>query len=119
MCEIALPASPNWYCSHVMDANTEGMFVFGARRDVMVFDVTCYPAKSHGVFRAHRDKVSALALSPHQRENTNLCCSGSEDGKLKIWKTESKEQLFEHANHRVGVYVFEKVVILSYFSIYL
>ncbi|OWF45310.1 gem-associated protein 5-like [Mizuhopecten yessoensis] len=100
MSEITIPASPNWYCTHVTDANNAGVYVFGARRDVLIFDVTCYPAKAKGVFRAHRDKVSAVALSPHQDENITTCCSGSEDGKLKIWNTETKEQLFEHNAHR-------------------
>ncbi|XP_033744086.1 gem-associated protein 5-like [Pecten maximus] len=98
--EITIPASPNWYCTHVTDAKSAGVYVFGARRDVFIYDVTCYPAKSRGVFRAHRDKVSAVALNPHREENITTCCSGSEDGKLKIWNIESKEQLFEQSTHR-------------------
>ncbi|XP_060082615.1 gem-associated protein 5-like [Ylistrum balloti] len=99
MPEITIPASPNWYCSHVTDANSAGVYVFGARRDVLIYDVTCYPAKALGVFRAHRDKVSAVGLNPY-RDDSTKCCSGSEDGKLKIWNIESKEQIFEHNTHR-------------------
>ncbi|XP_069129450.1 gem-associated protein 5-like isoform X2 [Argopecten irradians] len=98
--EITIPASPNWYCTRVTDANSAGIYVFGARRDVLVYDVTCYPAKSLGVFRGHRDKVSAVALNPHGEKNITTCCSGSEDGKVKVWNVESKEQLFEHNSHR-------------------
>jgi len=114
MSESVLPASPNWYSSRVADANSHGIFVFGARRDVVVFNINMYPPAYKGTFRLHRDKVSAVALRSDGKDS--LCCSGSEDGKVKIWNVESKALLSDHSTHNVRLLNYIILIVLYAWS---
>lgn len=100
-----IPASPNWYCSKVTDSNNRKIIVFGARHFVYVFGYVDYPPVYQGVFMGHREKVTSLALCEHEEYNT-LCCSGSDDGNVKLWDTENRNLKMEHSMHSVSMPLF-------------
>lgn len=97
-----ISASPNWYCSKVTDSNSSGILVFGTRHDVYIFDCKQYPPRFKSVFVGHKEKVTAATLCEHDHY-INMCCSGSEDGTIKLWNVEDRELKLEHSIHTVGI----------------
>ena len=95
-----IPASPNWYCSKVTDCNKSNTLVFAARHDIYVFGYHEFPPTYQGVFTSHREKVTALTLCDHD-EYMSMCCSGSEDGSVKLWNVTDLKINFEHKIHSV------------------
>ncbi|KAJ8298182.1 hypothetical protein KUTeg_024713 [Tegillarca granosa] len=98
MTELTLPPSPNWYCPKVIDMDSTGKLAFGARQDVHIFNTADFPPIYLGVFGLHRDRISAVALCPPHYSSPS-CCSASEDGKVKVWNTETKALQHEHNTH--------------------
>lgn len=102
MTEYVLPASPSWYSSRVTDANECGLFVFGAKNAIFVWDINVKPPRHKGYFRAHQDRVVGVSLDRHLPSQPQAkCCSAGEDGKIKIWNLDSQTQLAEHSEHKV------------------
>ena len=101
MSEVIIPASPNWYSTKIVASSKFGILVFAARHDVVIFDCHSFPVTYKGVYASHREKVTALTISSHE-DFSSLCCSGSEDGVIKVWCTESKEERETHSLHAVG-----------------
>lgn len=102
MDEFVLSASPNWYASCVIDLSPKNEFVYAARRDVITFDATKYPPIYIGTFYLHREKVTAVKLSLSKDSDASVCCSGSEDGIVKVWEFRSKNLIAEHSLQSVS-----------------
>ena len=100
MTKYVLPASPNWYCSRVTDANKHGVFVFGAKHSIFVWNINVKPPRHLGYFRAHQERVVGLSLCRHLPSQPR-CCSAGEDGKVKIWDLDSRTQIAEHSEQKV------------------
>lgn len=96
MCDLILPPSPQWYCSKIIDFNTKGVVVFGARHDVFVLDASIIPPIYKAQCCLHKERISSLALN-----ESNICCSASEDGKVKVWSIDNPmEAIADHNTHR-------------------
>ena len=104
MTKYVLPASPNWYCSRVTDANKHGVFVFGAKHSIFVWNINVKPPRHLGYFRAHQERVVGLSLCRHLPSQPR-CCSAGEDGKVKIWDLDSQTQISEHSEQKVELSV--------------
>ncbi|KAL3879528.1 hypothetical protein ACJMK2_031822, partial [Sinanodonta woodiana] len=102
MAENVLPASPNWYCSKISDCSEDGVYVFGARHDVYIFDVAGQTPVYQGVFCGHKEKVTALSLS-FDRGKDLKCCSASEKGDMKVWNVSTREELQMFNLHNVKI----------------
>lgn len=99
MCDLILPPSPQWYCSKIIDFNTKGIVVFGARHDVFVLDASIIPPIYKAQCCLHKERISSLALN-----ESNICCSASEDGKVKVWSIDNPmEAIADHNTHRVSI----------------
>ncbi|KAH3858183.1 hypothetical protein DPMN_100803 [Dreissena polymorpha] len=100
MTKTIIPASPNWYCTKVTHSNKRNILVFASRHDIYIFGYDQYPAQFSGVFVGHKEKVTALSLCNHD-QYVMLCCSGSEDGSVKLWNTVDCTVSAEHIIHKV------------------
>ncbi|KAJ8675733.1 hypothetical protein QAD02_011519 [Eretmocerus hayati] len=88
MNEVTLPPSPNWYLSSVLASAKDGTIAWGARNAIVI-------AKSKNdskgleysiIQRAHPDKVTTLAFSPREQEDSNYqLVSGGDDHAVRIW----------------------------------
>ncbi|XP_061165000.1 gem-associated protein 5-like [Saccostrea echinata] len=95
MCDLILPPSPQWYCSKIIDYNKKGIVIFGTRHDVFVLDASSVPPTYVAQCCLHKERISSVALN----EN-NICCSASEDGKVKVWKIDNpRDAIDEHNIH--------------------
>lgn len=101
MATKVIPASPNWYCSQVVDSSPSKSLVYGARNCVYIFGCEEFPPKYLGIYCGHREKVTALCLCKHEDYVMN-CCSASEEGSVKLWNTEDRTTISEHSIHQVG-----------------
>jgi len=96
-----IPASPNWYCSRVIDSNESKLIVYGARNCVYIYNYEEYPPAYLGVYTGHREKITTLSLC-HNEDYSSLCCSASEEGAVKVWDTNDKSTKCEHSIHSVS-----------------
>lgn len=99
MHERHLPASPNWYCSRCSDINSKGVFGFGAKNTVYLLNVTAASPAVAGELAGHTERVSGFAFCPNEGQE-HICCSTSDDKKVKIWDAEQKILLKEHNVHQ-------------------
>lgn len=60
-----LPPSPNWYLSSVSDANYDGIYVYGSKQNVYVFDISIATSgpRMIGCYTGHTDRVTSVALN--------------------------------------------------------
>jgi WD40 repeat protein len=130
--ERNIPTSPNWFLSHASDANETGVYAFAARMNVFVMDVSVPSAgpRMLGYFSGHGERVTAVALSPLRAteeisgpaeekilsasadgENVDLknvlleglmCCSGSDDKTVRIWRLDGMTEEQSHEQHKVN-----------------
>eukprot|EP00126_Sphaerothecum_destruens_P013463 Sdes_comp23039_c0_seq1m21375 len=94
--QYILPPSPNWYSSHVVDANpTTGWFVYACKNIALTWKYdqeTWETPRLISHFRNHHSKISALGFS-HTLSKENLLASVSSDGVLKLWEANSLLEL--------------------------
>jgi len=107
--EQIFPASPNWYCSHVIDGNSDGVVCFGAKNSLYLWDVSSpVSPKFISHFIAHEERVVGVSLcqtTNHKGDSVKpslKCCSAGEDGKVKIWDLQTNALLMEHSHQKVG-----------------
>ena len=95
-----LSASPSWYCSRVSDCHSKGVFVYGAKNSIYLLDITGLTPVLKDNVEVHKDRVLGISVC-HQVTDTVLCCTTSEDKKIRIWDLEKKELKEEHQYHKV------------------
>lgn len=98
-----LSASPSWYCSRVSDCHPKGVFIYGAKNSVYVLDITNNNENSPNYLTSvevHHDRVTSLSVNQHDH-NKIVCCTASDDKKVRIWDIDSKELREEHSYHKV------------------
>ena len=66
MAEKTIPPSPNWYLSSASDANESGVYVYAARLNVYVLDISIPSAGPRMLrcYMGHTERVSSVALRP-------------------------------------------------------
>ncbi|XP_072120245.1 gem-associated protein 5 [Mobula birostris] len=94
-----LTPSPNWYCSRCSDASLGGVLGFGAKNGVFLLGVTRDRPLVLGELMGHTERVTGFVFCPHPGLS-GICASASDDGTVKIWDTENKAVLKEHAAHQ-------------------
>ncbi|XP_070198207.1 gem-associated protein 5-like, partial [Littorina saxatilis] len=138
MADKTLPPSPNWYLSSASDANEAGVYVYAARMNVYVFDISV-PKSGPRMLRwypGHTERVASVSLSPsavpasvaqqteervEESEGAGikkadvtegvLCCSGGDDKMVKIWAVDSMADVQSHSEHK------EKVTVVSWSAV--
>lgn len=115
-----LPASPNWYCSSVIDVSSDGILVYGARSDLNILMLrgrldlntetssTAHITKpddndSHAldgcvcrlietVSRVHRERITTVRIV-EQSCTTQGIVTASEDGRIKyfVYNSQGKQ----------------------------
>ena len=127
MAEKSLPPSPNWYLSLASDANEAGVYVYAARLNVYVLDVS-FPSAGPRMIRCymeHTERVTSVALSPDGDAASPalpqpaswadeseavagndfgagvLCCSGGDDKYVRIWAVDTLSDVQSHNEHKV------------------
>jgi len=102
--ECILPASPNWYCSRIVDCSVNGVACIGAKNAIDVWDVCSNPARHVCHIDAHHDRIVAVSLCHASGSEPQKCCSAGQDGKVRIWNLENKELMHEHSCHKVNCF---------------
>ena len=114
--EFVLPGSPNWFLSSVSSGTDAGLYAFGSKNHVFVYDLREVSQARHdegtpqfGVlsqkmpkliscFKGHDLKVSSVCLSPDPEQW--VCCSADE-ATVKLWDVMSLTILKVHTEHKV------------------
>ena len=132
MAEKNIPPSPNWFLSSASAADETGVYVYAARMNVYVFDVSqpsLGPRMRH-CYMGHTERVTSVALSPKSVSESPAsqrraddgeedgtvpevsditaglqCCSAGDDKTVKIWMVDSLSDVQSHNEHKVGVTV--------------
>jgi len=99
--ECVLPASPNWYCSRIVDCSVNGTACIGAKNAIDVWDISADPARHICRIDAHHERIVAVSLCCASGSVPQKCCSAGEDGKVRVWNLENRELLHEHCYHKV------------------
>ncbi|KAK3719788.1 hypothetical protein RRG08_040090 [Elysia crispata] len=99
MGDFVLPPSPNWFLPAVSSGNEAGLYAFGSKNDVLVYDIsminskesksfdsTGQPPKLVTFYSEHSLKVLGVCLSPDPTQW--ICCSCQEDI-IKLWDVRS------------------------------
>ncbi|RUS82626.1 hypothetical protein EGW08_009619, partial [Elysia chlorotica] len=103
MSDFILPPSPNWFLPAVSSGNEVGLYAFGSRNRVIVYDISPIDSKEEvskekqfgsfgnpprlvGIFSEHSLKVLGVGLSPDPTQW--ICCSCQEDC-IKLWDVRS------------------------------
>ncbi|XP_012945659.1 gem-associated protein 5, partial [Aplysia californica] len=110
-----LPCSPNWFLCSVSSGSESGLYAFGSKTDVLVYDVSLTlgrvsstsglgkssesvaPPAFVGCYSGHRDKVTAVRLHPDSLQWT--CCS-SDDYSVNLWDIRSLVSMQVHNEHK-------------------
>lgn len=71
MAEKTVPPSPNWYLSLASDANEAGVYVYAARLNVYILDISVPSAGPRMLrcYMGHTERVASVALSPTLRDD--------------------------------------------------
>ncbi|XP_074649627.1 gem-associated protein 5-like [Tubulanus polymorphus] len=100
-----ISSSPNWYCSRISDCSLDGVYAYGAQNKIHLFvakgskcDANLLPGFL-GCFEAHSERVTSVCFCP---TDSSTCCSGSDDGSVKIWDINKRTNLKGHVNHQPG-----------------
>lgn len=99
--ECILSASPNWYCSRIVDCSVNGAAVIGAKNAIDIWDICAEPARHVCRIDAHNERVVAVSLCNAVNSVPQKCCSAGEDCKVRVWNLENMELLYEHCRHKV------------------
>uniref|UniRef100_A0A667XLE8 Gem nuclear organelle associated protein 5 n=1 Tax=Myripristis murdjan TaxID=586833 RepID=A0A667XLE8_9TELE len=108
MHERSLPASPNWYCSRCSDVSDRGVLAFGARSVIHLAEVG---DRSPGLFISlllwselvgHKETVSGFSFCHHAGQS-HMCVSGSGDGSVIFWDSDSRLSTRELSPHQSPV----------------
>ena len=101
--DYILPASPNWYCSRIVDCDSRGIVCIGCKNAIYVWNVLLQPPKFISYITAHHERVVGVSLCPVEAGSLGplWCCSVGEDGKVRIWDFDNKSLLKEHELHKV------------------
>ena len=103
MSDFVLPSSPSWFLSAISCGSEAGLYAFGSRDDVLVYDLSpisskekkkvgqssvlsCQSPKLVAFFSEHSNKLLAVNLSPDPTQW--ICCSCQED-LIKLWDVRS------------------------------
>ncbi|XP_051869754.1 gem-associated protein 5 [Pristis pectinata] len=99
-----LTPSPNWYCSRCSDGGPGPgrRLGFGAKNSIFLLEVTRSRPLILGELTGHTERVTGFSFCPHA-SLANTCASTSDDGTVKIWDTETKAVLKEHAAHQTTI----------------
>ncbi|XP_028277545.1 gem-associated protein 5 [Parambassis ranga] len=99
MRERSLPASPNWYCSRCSDVSSSGLLGVGAKNIIYLIDVSASSCRVAGELVGHQDLVSGFSFCQHA-DQSHLCVSSSNDGSIRLWDSDSRTLVKEHAAHQ-------------------
>jgi len=99
--ECVVPASPNWYCSRIVDCSEDGTTCIGAKNAIDLWDISSNSVKHVCRIDAHHERVVAVSLCHATGSLPRKCCSAGEDGKVRVWNLDSRELLHEHSHHKV------------------
>jgi len=99
--QCVLPASPNWYCSRIVDCSANGTACIGAKTAIDVWDICADPVKHVCRIDAHHERIVAVSLCHAADAVPQKCCSAGQDGKVKVWNLENRELMHEHCRHKV------------------
>lgn len=116
MQECVLPCSPNWFLSSASSGNDSGLYAFGARNSVYIYDIKNTDIDSVGAinndkekktnlvpklvacYMEHLDKITAVCLSP---ESSQWICCSSDDSSVRLWDIRSLVTIQIHNEHKV------------------
>lgn len=106
--EGVVPPSANWYCSHVSQCHDNGVYAFGGRNDILLYQlIVGQPDQMDGqlafigILSLHHGRVTCLQLSRNGVQR--LCVSGGEDKKIVLWDIDSKNYIAKHEKHQVSL----------------
>jgi len=99
--ECILPASPNWYCSRIVDCSVNGTACIGAKNAIDVWDICSDPVKYVCRIDAHNDRIVSVSLCQAAGSVFQRCCSAGQDGKIRVWNLQNRELMLEHSRHKV------------------
>jgi len=99
--EYVLPASPNWYCSRIVDCSVNGTACIGAKNAIDLWDISADPAKYMCRIDAHSERIVGVSLCHAAGSEPQRCCSVAQDGKVRVWNLENRELMHEHSRHKV------------------
>lgn len=92
-----LPASPNWYCSKISDCNKEGIYAFGTKDNLTLWNI--YSRTCIGHVGSHSNRVTCLEFL--KGESNYLIATGSSDKLVCIWDYRTKSLFKHHNEHKV------------------
>ena len=117
-----IPSSPNWFLCSVSDGNANGLYAFGSKTDVWVYDtgpssleskkndtgssktseseakfnfICCYYGHSYD-----NEKITGVSLHPDSQQW--VCCS-ADNYVVNIWDIRSKVTMQSHSEHKVSL----------------
>uniref|UniRef100_A0A667XMW5 Gem nuclear organelle associated protein 5 n=1 Tax=Myripristis murdjan TaxID=586833 RepID=A0A667XMW5_9TELE len=101
MHERSLPASPNWYCSRCSDVSDRGVLAFGARSVIHLAEPGLFTL-TIGELVGHKETVSGFSFCHHAGQS-HMCVSGSGDGSVIFWDSDSRLSTRELSPHQSPV----------------
>ena len=101
---IMIPPSANWYLPKVSSVNLDGsLFAYAANCSIVVFKIIStglHVSLIHG----HHMKVNTVAYLPVlEGRGSSWIVSGSQDGSVRVWHSETGNCLSMHSNHNQSV----------------
>ncbi|GFS10704.1 gem-associated protein 5-like [Elysia marginata] len=125
MGDFVLPPSPNWFLPSVSSGSESGLYAFGSKSEVVVYDISSNKSKEDissqqtsvssqdqpqlkflALYSGHNNKVVGVCLSPDPTQWT--CCSCQEDI-IQLWDVRSLVTIQE-----VSVEIKAKLTCLSW-----
>ena len=108
MTDIIYPPSTNWYLSQVVDISKKGKFCYGARLNIVLFDViksedgTVDFCNFDMMSSCHKEKITAIRINDSCHTIPGNLVTSSEDGTVKLWDIHTKSEVhhYKHQENR-------------------
>lgn len=94
---VIYPPSVNWYRFNVVDVNAAGVMAFGAKNQVLLFNIRTQ--RFTNILRGHKDIVTSVSFLSTAKGSTDMLVTGSNDKKVILWDATTGEQLKSHIQH--------------------